>query len=83
MGKFFKISQVDDPGNKPYAPAEVPLPASADIPKIRPNPIKNSKPLTTKSDSSLDFKPKAIKLAKRDLYQYYKDKNWNPTKEPW
>ena len=42
----------------PYTPKPVELPASPKIPNIRPNPIKNSKPLTTASNSSLDFKPK-------------------------
>ena len=79
MGKFFKIAEE----NMPYTPKPVELPASPKIPNIRPNPIKNSKPLTTSSKSSLGFKPKNIKLAKRDLYQYYKDKNWDPTKESW
>ena len=64
MGKFFKIAEE----NMPYTPKPVELPASPKIPNIRPNPIKNSKPLTTSSKSSLGFKPKNIKLAKRDEY---------------
>jgi hypothetical protein len=65
MGKFIKISQTYFEGNKhePYKPKPVALPAIADIPNIRPNPIKSPKPLTTDSDSSLDAEPKQIKLS--------------------